>query len=151
MYFGDTNIWIAYSEDLIHWTPDATPVLCPSDHPQAFDSALVEPGPSPILTSDGILLIYNAARRIEPVDASFLDSSGYSLYYAVGQALFSQEDPARVLARTAEPFMIPGSEDELKGQVDNVVFAEGLVHHNDVWYLYYGMADSKIGVATLVK
>ncbi|MCL6624999.1 MAG: glycoside hydrolase family 130 protein [Alicyclobacillus shizuokensis] len=152
MYFGDTNIWIAYSEDLIHWTPDANPVLCPSDHPEAFDSALVEPGPQPILTSDGILLIYNAARRMDPVGASSADSLRYGgLRYAVGQALFSREDPTRVLARTAEPFMLPGFEDELKGQVDNVVFAEGLVHHNNVWYLYYGMADSKIGVATLGK
>ncbi|WP_026961436.1 glycoside hydrolase family 130 protein [Alicyclobacillus herbarius] len=149
MYFGDTNIWVAYSEDLLSWIPEKEPVLRPSVHPHAFDSALVEPGPQPILTKDGILLIYNAARRLNPDQPiSPDDPVGYgSLRYAIGQALFSRENPAQVLVRTEEPFMTPGSEHELTGQVDNVVFAEGLVHHNETWYLYYGMADSKIGVA----
>jgi beta-1,2-mannosidase len=143
MYFGDTNIWLAYSEDLIHWTPVHQPVLTPSEDPQAFDSALIEPGPQPILTEEGILLIYNAARKIaEPDDPSF-----GKLRYSAGQVLLSKEDPTKVLKRTTEPFFTPGTRDEVFGQVDNVVFVEGLVEYHGAFYLYYGMADSKIGVA----
>ncbi len=143
MYFGDTSIWIAYSEDLIHWTPVKEPVFTPSADPEAFDSALIEPGPQPILTDDGILLIYNAARVItDPQDPSF-----GKLRYAAGQVLLSKEDPTKVLKRTETPFFVPGTHDEIVGQVGNVVFVEGLVEYQGAHYLYYGMADSKIGVA----
>ncbi len=44
-------------------------------------------------------------------------------------------------------FSAPESQAEREGQVDNVVFLEGLVELKGAWYLYYGMADSRIGVA----
>lgn len=143
MYFGDTSIWIAYSEDLIHWTPIKEPVFAPSVDPKAFDSALIEPGPQPLLTEKGILLIYNAARKI----AESEDPSFGKLRYSAGQVLLSKEDPSKVLKRTKTPFFVPGTHDEILGQVDNVVFVEGLATYKGVYYLYYGMADSKIGVA----
>ncbi|EPZ46061.1 glycoside hydrolase family 130 protein [Alicyclobacillus acidoterrestris] len=143
MYFGDTNIWVAYSEDLIHWTPDPQPVITPSAHPDDFDSALVEPGPQPILTDEGILLIYNAARMVTEAD----DPAQGKMRYSAGQVLFDKDCPSQVLRRTKLPFFVPGTADEIVGQVDNVVFVEGLVSYRDSYYLYYGMADSKIGVA----
>lgn len=147
MYFGDTSIWIAYSDDLIHWTPDPEPVFSLSNDPAKFDSALVEPGPQPMLTEEGILLIYNAARKIdEPNDPSY-----GKLRYSAGQVLLSKEDPKRVLKRTNTPFFVPDVLDEIKGQVDNVVFIEGLVEYQGKYYMYYGMADSKIGVAVYQK
>ncbi|WAH38164.1 glycoside hydrolase family 130 protein [Alicyclobacillus dauci] len=144
MYFGDTNIWIAYSEDLIHWTPDPKPVFTPSSDPMAFDSALIEPGPAPFVTDEGIVLIYNAARTITETN----DASVGKLRYSAGQVLLSKSDPSKVISRTSEPFFVPGSRDEIVGQVDNVVFVEGLVMYKGTFHLYYGMADSKIGVAT---
>jgi len=45
MYFGDTNIWIAWSEDLINWTPVEDPVMHTREG--MFDSGLIEPGPHP--------------------------------------------------------------------------------------------------------
>ncbi|MCL6516062.1 glycoside hydrolase family 130 protein [Alicyclobacillus sp.] len=141
MYFGDTDIWVAFSEDGIHWEAEPEPVIRRNPDPRAFDSLLVEPGPTPVLTDEGILLIYNGARRIvHGPDAG-------KPYYAVGQALFSLEDPARLIRRTHTPVMIPETKEELRGQVDFVVFAEGLVHFQGTWFLYYGMADSHIGVA----
>ena len=56
-------------------------------------------------------------------------------------------DPASPLARPTEPFLRPESAGELRGQVDAVCFAQGLVRLGDEWLLYYGMADSKIGCA----
>ena len=143
MYFGDTSIWAAESDDLIHWTPIPTPVFEPSSHPESFDSFLIEPGPQPLLTEDGILLIYNAAKRL----TDEADPAYGKLRYSAGQVLISYDDPTVVLRRTAEPFFEPGTHAELQGQVDNVVFVEGLVERDGLYYLYYGMADSKIGVA----
>lgn len=131
MYYGDTNIWVAYSTDLINWTPIEEPVLKPREN--KFDSRLVEPGPPPLLTNQGILLLYNGAND--------------SLVYESGQALFDAGDPAKLLKRSKESFLQPGTRLEQEGQIPNVVFIEGLVRHQNTWYLYYGMGDSGIGVA----
>lgn len=131
MYFGDTNIWAAHSTDLRQWTVVEPPVLRP--RPGQFDSRLVEPGPPPRRTADGLWLIYNSA------DAD--------LRYAVGQALFDPDDPTRLLWRDDRPLLEPATADEIEGQVPRVVFAEGLVSFRGEWLLYYGMADSRIGLA----
>src|SRR5262249_4610866 len=59
MSFGDPPLWAAHSTDLPRWEVVEPPVL--SRRPGQFDSRLVEPGPPPLLTSDGIWLIYNSA------------------------------------------------------------------------------------------
>ena len=131
MYFGDTNIWAATSTDLLTWTVIEEPVLRP--RPGSFDSRLVEPGPAPMMTDAGILLLYNAA-----------DSA---LVYATGQALFDPTDPTRLLARSDAPFLTPTTVLEQTGQVPNVVFIQGLVAFKGRSLLYFGMGDSGIGVA----
>lgn len=131
MYFGDTNIWAAHSENLHDWTVLEMPVLQPrKDH---FDSLLVEPGPPPVITKDGILLLYNGA-----------DSKSR---YACGQALFNKNNPTKIMQRSESPFLSPSHTIEFSGQVPNVVFIEGLVAFRNRWFLYYGMGDSGIGVA----
>ncbi len=132
MYFGDSDMWIAFSDDLIHWTARERPVLRPREG--YFDSKLVEPGPPPILTEEGILLIYNGANE--------------KLRYSVGWVLFDKNDPTKVLAWAEEPILEPETSWERFGQVPNVTFAEGLVVRNNTWYLYYGAADMWIGLAT---
>ncbi|MDO9574980.1 MAG: family 43 glycosylhydrolase, partial [bacterium] len=59
LYYGDTNMWIAYSDDLIHWTVDPNSVMRPRSG--YFDANLVEPGPPPLITEQGILLLYNGS------------------------------------------------------------------------------------------
>ena len=131
MYFGDTHIWAAYSKDLDHWTIVDEPVLSPRQH--SFDSRLVEPGPPPLITARGILLIYNSADD--------------NLRYSMGQSLFDLNNPTQMIRRTSHPILEPTEVMEKEGQVPNVVFTEGLVEFNGRWFLYYGMADSCIGVA----
>lgn len=131
MYFGDTNIWAAWSDDLINWTRIEEPVMEP--RPDAFDSRLIEPGPTPIITDDGILMLYNSADG--------------DLVYRTGQALFDISDPTKLLKRSDDYFLAPDTELEVGGQIPNVVFIEGLVKLNNTWFLYYGMGDSGIGVA----
>jgi len=131
MYFGDSSIWIAYSDDLINWDVVNEPVM--KTRPDHFDSRGIEPGPIPIMTEQGILLIYNGWND--------------NITYKVGAVLFSKDDPTRVLKRFDQPILEPTEVSELQGQVPNVVFASGLVQHEDVWYLYYGGADNCIGLA----
>lgn len=131
MYFGDTNIWAAWSEDLIKWTPIEEPVMRPRDG--MFDSGLVEPGPTPLITEHGILMLYNSADE--------------DLVYRTGQALFDINDPTRLIKRSDSFFMEPDVEMEIDGQIPNVVFIEGLAELDGKWYLYFGMGDSGIGVA----
>ncbi|MHA1820231.1 MAG: glycoside hydrolase family 130 protein [Promethearchaeota archaeon] len=132
MYFGDSNIWVATSEDLIHWVARKKNVVL-RPRRKMFDSRLVEPGPPPIITDDYILLIYNSA-----------DSK---MKYSVGWAAFSKSDPTKLIARSEEPLLVPNYDWELKGQVDNVCFAEGLIYRDGDYYLYYGGADTYIGLA----
>ena len=45
-------------------------------------------------------------------------------------------------------FIMPDKPYEIAGQVNQVCFLEGMVHFKGHWLLYYGTADSKIGVAS---
>lgn len=160
MYFGDTDLYLAWSNDLIHWTPlekegaehpeifdpekdyreDLVPVLEP--RPGKFDSDLVEPGPPALITRHGILLIYNSRNNGATGDTTLPDGT-----YAAGQALFNVDKPVELLERTGNYFFKPEKPYEITGQVNNVCFIEGLVHFEGKWFLYYGTADSKIAVA----
>ncbi len=69
--------------------------------------------------------------------------------YAGGQVLFDRDDPAKVIDRTDKPFIEPKLAFEKTGQYKaGTVFVEGLVLFHDQWYLYYGTADTYVGVAT---
>jgi len=161
MYWGDTQIWSATSDDLINWTPvemkvgEQPPVKLRSqalNMPQLkvvlptregkFDSDLVESGPPAMLTDKGILLIYNSRNMQAYGDKSLQDGT-----YAASQVLFDKNDPTKIVARMNTYFMRPEKPYELTGQVNQVCFVEGLTEFKNKWYLYYGTADSKIAVA----
>jgi predicted GH43/DUF377 family glycosyl hydrolase len=146
MYFGDTDLFMATSEDLINWQPvlennDLKSVLKP--RPDKFDSRLVESGPFALITEKGILLIYNGMNRDEGGDPNLSKGA-----YCGGQALFDLQDPTKLIDRVEENFIKPDRAYELEGQVNQVCFLEGLVFFKGKWFLYYGTADSKIAVAT---
>jgi predicted GH43/DUF377 family glycosyl hydrolase len=139
MYFLGTaadktdQMGIAYSTDLVHWTePLDGPVL--PRRPGRFDSRVVEPGPPPIVTDEGIVLIYNGADD--------------SLVYRTGVVRFDRADPRRVRSRTDMPVFMPETAWERTGQVPNVVFVEGMVRQAGRFLFYYGGADKYVGVAT---
>jgi beta-1,2-mannosidase len=161
MYWGDVNINLATSDDLINWTPlemnagekpsielrhnavetpDLKIVIGP--RPKKFDSDIVEPGPPAMLTDKGILLIYNG-RNIPSIGDSTLAEGTYS----AAQVLLDKNDPAHILQRQEQYFMTPDKPYEKTGQVNFVCFVEGLAQFNNRWFLYYGTADSKIAVA----
>ncbi len=138
MYFLGTTpdkndqMGLAYSTDLVHWTEATkTPVL--PRRPGLFDSRVVEPGPPPILTAEGIVLIYNGADD--------------KLVYRTAVAIFDRKDPRKVLYRSDQPIFVPEKEWEKVGQVPNVVFVEGMVRRGRRYLFYYGGADKYVGVA----
>lgn len=138
MYFLGTSTdnkdqtGLASSTDLLHWT-EATQMPVLPVRPGNFDSRVAEPGPPPIVTSAGILLIYNGADD--------------KLVYRTGIAVFDRDDPRRLISRNDQPVLAPEKEWEKVGQVPNVVFVEGMVNWKGRQLFYYGGADKYIGVA----
>lgn len=146
MYWGEGAIHLATSPDLIHWKPveDAhgEPVELLRSRAGHFDSTFPETGPPPILTKAGIVLIYNGKNAQQGGDPSLGPNA-----YASGEALFSFDDPSRLIAQTGAPVLKPEMPYEKTGQYTaGTTFAEGLVAFHSQWFLYYGCADSLTAV-----
>jgi predicted GH43/DUF377 family glycosyl hydrolase len=140
MYWGDRSIYAAVSSDLLVWT-SVGPVMHPREG--YFDSLLVEPGPPALLTEKGILLLYNAGNSAHTGDPEVPPDA-----YSAGQVLFNRDDPLQILQRSERCFFTPTRAHEQKGQyAAGTVFVQGLVPFQGKWFLYYGAADSSIGVA----
>jgi predicted GH43/DUF377 family glycosyl hydrolase len=146
MYWGDTDIFLASSDDLTNWTPvensEGKLVSVFGPRKGKFDSDLVEPGPAAMLTGNGIVLIYNSRNTHSKGDTTLAEET-----YTVSQILLDKNDPSKVVDRMNTYFMKPEKDYEMNGQVNHVCFAEGLVNYKNKWFLYYGTADSKIAVA----
>ena len=146
MYFGDTDIFLATSDDLINWAPlksgDGKWQTIFGPRQGKFDSDLVEPGPPAMLSDSGIVLIYNSRNIRSKGDTSLAEGT-----YAASQILLDKNDPAKSIYRMDDYFMKPDKPYEITGQVNYVCFVEGLVNYKGKWFLYYGTADSKIAVA----
>ena len=149
MYWGEGVVRLATSHDLIHWTPvedaQGEPVVVLAKRAGRFDSSFPETGPPPVLTAKGIVVIYNGKNAPDGGDPSLGPNA-----YAAGEALFAADDPARLIARTDQPVFQPELPFEKTGQyAAGTTFAEGLVWFRNQWYLYYGCADSMVGVAVV--
>ncbi|OLB52411.1 MAG: pesticidal protein Cry15Aa [Gemmatimonadetes bacterium 13_2_20CM_2_65_7] len=147
MYFGVPDLHIATSDNLLDWTPveddNGRLINVLSPRPGYFDSWLVEGGPPALLTGNGILVLYNAGNS-----ATYGDSTLPARVYAGGQALFDARNPLKLIARSGMPFIRPTESYERTGQYSNgTTFVEGLVPFKGRWFLYYGTADSRVGVA----
>ena len=72
----------------------------------------------------------------------------HGVCYSAGAMLLDARDPRRVLYRSAHPILEPRVAAERKGVVPRVVFPTGVdVRGNNTLDVYFGMADSRIGVA----
>jgi predicted GH43/DUF377 family glycosyl hydrolase len=145
-YMGDARdlsdqTGVAWSDDGLTWS-DATDIPVLRRRAGKFDSRVVEPGPAPIITADGILLLYNGGDD--------------ELTYRTGWALFDKNNPAKLIYRSDAPIFEPEREWEKKTssstvhQAPNVVFVEGLVKDGKRFLVYYGAADCRVGVASCV-
>lgn len=148
MFWGDLGIRLATSDNLIHWTPvESAPgevkvVLKP--RPGLPDSDFPEAGPPPVLTKQGIVMLYNGKNK----DGEGRDPKLKAGTYAVLQAVLAADNPEKILSRTDAPVFQPQLPFEQSGQyAAGTTFSEGLVFFKGKWWMYYGCADSFVGVA----
>ena len=102
-------------------------------------------GPPPRRVPEGWLLLHHGVSgEIAP---GFGLQQG--LVYSAGAMILSADDPGKVVARTSEPLMSPDNPEEQVGTVSNVVFPTCIEETSAGTFVFYGMADARIGVARL--
>ncbi|NIS82491.1 MAG: glycosidase, partial [Anaerolineales bacterium] len=127
------DIWLASSPDLDVWS-DHTKIMEPVPD-SAWENVKIGAAGPPIKTSAGWVLIYHGV--------------GTGMRYSLGAALLALDDPTEVIARQATPILEPELDWEIEGHVPNVVFSCGHAILDDVLLVYYGAADTVIGVAAI--
>ena len=144
------SIWIAFVPvadvekdiaNLVHWR--GSRLLAGPEFP--FEEVKIGGGPAPLRVPEGWLLLHHG---VTGVLARGTDQQ-QKVNYAAGAMLLDAQEPWRVLARTPEPLLAPETEEERSGIVPNVVFPTAIEEIEGAHYVFYGMADSKIGVARL--
>ena len=131
------HMWISYSEDLHHWGGHKK--ILEARLGGWWDANKIGLSPPPIETSEGWLVIYHGVKQ---------NASGS--IYRLGLALFDLNEPERCLKRGDEWVFGPEEPYEKLGDVDKVVFPCGytLAPDGDTLRIYYGAADTSIGMAT---
>lgn len=130
--FGD--IYYSQSPDLEHWGHHRH-VMSPTD---GWQSTKIGPGPTPIETTEGWLLIYHGV----------LTSCNGFVYHA-GAAILDIDEPWKVKYRTAPYILSPQTQYECMGDVPNVVFPCATLVDAPTGRIaiYYGAADTVTGMA----
>jgi predicted GH43/DUF377 family glycosyl hydrolase len=111
----------------------------------AYEAVKIGAGPPPIRVDEGWLLIHHG------VAGTLAQGWGpqHDLRYSAGAMVLDGDDPGTVIARTAEPLLEPATAEEQSGPVPNVVFPTATEVIDDRRFVFYGMADSRIGMALL--
>lgn len=112
-----------------------------------YEALKIGGGPPPLRVPEGWLLLHHGvtgelARGVDQQQR---------VNYAAGGMILDAAQPWRVLARSAEPLLAPRTEQERRGVVPNVVFPTAVETLDGIAYVFYGMADSSIGVARIVR
>jgi len=127
------DIWLAYSEDLKNWGNHC--VVMKALPESDWENEKVGIAGPPIKTAYGWFLIYHGVSKEKK--------------YSLGAALLDLEDPTKVIARQSRPILEPELDWEVNGYVPNVVFSCGQAVIGDEIFVYYGGADTHIGVASM--
>jgi predicted GH43/DUF377 family glycosyl hydrolase len=110
-----------------------------------YEAVKIGAGPPPVRVDEGWLLIHHG------VTGALSPGWGVqeNLRYSAGAMLLDPGDPGVVLARTPVPLLEPTTAVERVGTVPNVVFPTAIEEIEGRRFVFYGMADASIGVATL--
>lgn len=131
---SDPQALLDVRESVIVLSPDAQ-----------WGSIKVGAGTPPVRIKEGWFSFYHGV--------DLLDNSGAKpkFRYSAGIVVHDYERPDHILYRSPEPVLVPETEFERKGIVDNVVFPTAIDERMDlgprVFDIYYGMADYAIGAA----
>ena len=131
--FTKPEIWIASSPNLLHWGRHERLLGGGED----WDLGRIGGGAPPIKTEAGWLEFYhgNSKREAEKNVGT----------YSGGLLLLDSKDPRKIIGRCGQLFT-PEAEFERHGFVPNVVFPTGIVTQGDSALVYYGAADTFVGV-----
>lgn len=129
---GQPNMWIAYSDDLIHWGGHKFLMGCSSG---TWEGGRIGGGAVPFMTDKGWLEIYHAAT---PDDR-----------YCLGGVLLDAEYPEKVIAKSPYPILEPEAPYEVSGFKANVVFSCGAIVKGDTVTIYYGASDEVMAAAEM--
>jgi predicted GH43/DUF377 family glycosyl hydrolase len=128
------HIWISFSPDLIHW--GNSQILIPARKGSWWDANRIGLGPQPIETPEGWLLIYHGVK-----------STVAGAIYRLGLVLLDLDNPLKVIKRCDEWIFGPTEMYERIGDVPDVTFPCGVILKGRELYMYYGAADTSIGLA----
>lgn len=131
------NIYTSQSPDLIHWGHHR--LLLAARRGAWWDANRIGLASPPIETENGWLMFYHGVRNTVA-----------GCLYRVGLALLDKNEPWRCKQRCNEWIFGPSESYELEGDVSDVVFPCGHVVEpdGDTVRIYYGAADTSIGLAT---
>jgi len=131
------HMWLSYSPDLRHW--GSHKLMMEARRGSWWDANKIGLSPPPIETPQGWLVIYHGVKQ-----------TAAGCIYRLGLALFDLHSPERCLKRSNEWIFGPAEPYEQHGDVGNVVFPCGytIAPDGDTIHLYYGAADTSIGLAT---
>ena len=131
------HMWISYSPDLRHWGSHR--LILEARRGAWWDANKIGLSPPPIETPQGWLVIYHGVRM-----------TAAGCIYRLGLALFDRDQPEHLLKRGDEWVFGPEERYEQRGDVGNVVFPCGytIAEDGDTIRIYYGAADTSIGLAT---
>lgn len=134
--FGD--IYYSQSNDLEYWGHHRHVMATIPGNDSAWQSTKIGPGPIPIETDEGWLLIYHGV---------ITTCNGF--VYRMGCALLDINEPWKVKYRSKDYIMTPTTDYECIGDVPNVIFPCAALTDADTGriVLYYGCADTVTGLA----
>ncbi len=133
-YDNINAVWISKSPDLIHWGGYK---MLMKPEPGTWEANKIGSSSCPVKTKDGWLMLYHGVR-----------SFGMGVIYKLGVVLLDLGKPWKVIGRSKEPILSPEEDYERTGDVNNVIFSDGLIMEDDGRVkIYYSGADMNICLA----
>jgi len=129
---GNPEMWIASSEDLIHWGRHE---FLMGTKKEGWESGRIGGGAVPFKTEKGWIEIYHGADK--------------NNRYCLGALLLDLDDPTKIIARSEKPILEPEAKYEVEGFFGNVVFSCGVLCENECVKIYYGASDEVIALAEI--
>ncbi len=111
-----------------------------------YEALKIGGGPPPLRVPEGWLLLHHGVTGA--IDKRIAQQP--QVNYSAGGMILDAEKPWEVVTRSEVPLLAAETPEERHGIVPNVVFPTAVEQIDGVHFVFYGMADSRIGVARLV-
>ncbi len=131
--FGDPNIWVSTSTDLLMWGNHKHLISVSKD--DNWENGRIGGGAPSFKTEKGWVHIYHAA-----------DRNGK---YCLGAFITELYNPAKIISKVSGPILVPYEDYEVEGFFKNVVFTCGVLYENNMVKIYYGAADEVMCLAEI--